>query len=637
MILDILWMFLCVSSIIFLILKKKFIRLCFLQLFYLIGVFQFINVSTFGQYTLFSRMNHAEYGRIFTWIAGHVWYCLFFLVLNVLVLGIVLNTEKLKWLTLIDNVQFEMSEVQVRITAIVSGVFLAKSQAFGFLWLEITNRISPYLKDEISFFLMFFVVLLLFVRSFYLALILFLVAYGIADADYFSTNILNKHIDFTALARMDIDMIKMSLSVVPKLVYKSVIALIISGLIFSTIHRKYRSMLLQNRWLCICLVFVAVFASVRHFGVYRACAKILKSSYKVCVYMFTSPQDLLDKLGANDRYVMMNEVETISDKPNNLVVVYCESFDKNFLDEHYFKHETQGLRKLLQSNFKLYENYRSVNGSGWTIGALYSTQTGWPTFFKINGNKIFDNLQNAQVPSYAGVLKKAGYRTMFLSNSKLKFGGTGNLMSLLGYEIVEGAESYSKMTTRWGVHDEALFRKAKEKYKELSGDGRPFHMGLLTVDTHFSSGLPDETMIDKVSCEVKYPSHEFTIATLDHLLKDFVSWIEAQPNADNTVVVIMGDHPMMGNEKNTPIIKKLNSKDGRPVLFMVNREISGYDMNSMMGFYDIPQVMLNLANVKSNVCFSKQLLKGMSPSFVNKNSEIFTVLNRKLFFMPAAQ
>ena len=81
-----------------------------------------------------------------------------------------------------------------------------------------------------------------------------------------------------------------------------------------------------------------------------------------------------------------------------------------------------------------------------------------------------------------------------------------------------------------------------------------------------------------VTTNIPDGTHEFALASLDYLLGDFVEFGEAKE----------------------------------------------------LAYYDIPQIILNLAEVKHNAKFSKELFPQMGEKFVADNKELFTSLNLKL-------
>lgn len=282
-----------------------------------------------------------------------------------------------------------------------------------------------------------------------------------------------------------------------------------------------------------------------------------------------------------------------------------------------------------------------LKGAHWTTGALYATQTGLPTFFfenyfykhkKVN-NSIFsddDNIYANKAVSWAKVLKKAGYDNWFMSNSNLNFSGTGKIMEALGYKTIEVQVKNDNRKSEWGPYDKNLFDKAKEKYVELNNGSKPFNLTLLTIDMHFPNGVQDNYLIPYIDKSIKFDSHEFSVASADYLLYNFIDFIKKNDKNNNTAIVVMGDHCMMGNKKITPIVGKLKNKKHR-ILFMTNKKINEYQPNDKIYFYDIPKIMLEVAGVNTNAKFPKDIIKNISPSYILKNQELFTVLNEKLY------
>ena len=132
------------------------------------------------------------------------------------------------------------------------------------------------------------------------------------------------------------------------------------------------------------------------------------------------------------------------------------------------------------------------------------------------------------------------------------------MMNMLGYDIKDFKQfnvPFSK--TGWGVHDKDLFEQAKIEYDKLMKQQKPFNLTLLTVDTHFTKGVPDERLTNIVSKQFSMDKIEYSVNSLDYLINDFYQYIKKQPNFENTEIIILGDHPLMGNEDNTPAIKQL--------------------------------------------------------------------------------
>lgn len=469
------------------------------------------------------------------------------------------------------------------------------------------------------------------VRNRKIFLLCLVCAFILAAGDCLTQDILSKPIDYLTLVSLDSTMLAKAFTVIPQTLLVCGFVGVLGIWFFSRwhclVHVKGRKFF---PWGFLVFVLLANWQTY-YYGTWEAYWELAKSAVRVYSYKDCSFQDILQKLNCQKKYVSLADAQCKVTNPQNLIVIYCESFDKNFLNEKLFPYETAHLRDMVHSGYGLYGGYNAVEGSTATISALYATETGLPTFFEATDhNRIFMSLKNFLVPSYAGVLQKCGYKNVFLTNCEAEFGGTGALMRMLGYEEVAGAETYSYRTTNWGVHDCEVFATAKKKYLELTQGNRPFNMTMLTVDTHFPKGLPDADMRQYVDSHVEYPSHEYTVATLDYLLWDFVQWLKNQPGAEKTAVVILGDHNMMGSEESTKIKKKLHSIPEQAVLLMSNRVLPGKQISSDLAFYDMPKIMLSLCGVTTDATFSKDLWPNLCAKDISDNKELFTVLNMKL-------
>ena len=85
----------------------------------------------------------------------------------------------------------------------------------------------------------------------------------------------------------------------------------------------------------------------------------------------------------------------------------------------------------------------------------------------------------------------------------------------------------------------------------------------------------------------------------------------------------------MGDFRHTPIIKKFDNKPRR-VALLTNKPIADFDKADELAYYDLPHIILNLAEVKHNAKFSVDIFHNMSEKFVAENKELFTSLNLKL-------
>ena len=464
-----------------------------------------------------------------------------------------------------------------------------------------------------------------------------LFGYFLAVIDLLSYKMLKHHIDYFTLSRIDWSMIEMAKDVVPKYFYGSIFVTVLVILICWYLSQNIHAATLKNRKISVlifCLSVIMVFTSKTSV----AYKNIVYSAFKMNKYEFYSLSDVLVDLKSSKQYKFNEDI--VSLKGKNLVFIYCESLENGFLNKNDFPVEMPMLTSLVEKGWYSFTNYKCLPGSSWTVGALYATQTSLPAFFtgvygkghkwmEAGGNNIFKSVSQTKAVSWASVLEKAGYKNLFLSSGDLDFAGTGNIMRLLGYKTKDFKSILQSKNTAWGMHDYDLFEMAKKEYDYLKNTGEPFNLTLLTVDTHFPKGIPDGRMKNLVNTGLDKDSHEFTLATIDYLIGDFVEYIERNDFQRDTVIVICGDHLMMGDSKTTPIVQKLDA-NSRRILFMTNQKTRDYGINDEVAFFDIPHIVLNLLGVEHNAYFSRDLFEDMSEEFILNNKEQFAILNSKL-------
>lgn len=72
----------------------------------------------------------------------------------------------------------------------------------------------------------------------------------------------------------------------------------------------------------------------------------------------------------------------------------------------------------------------------------------------------------------------------------------------------------------------------------------PFNLTMLTVDTHFEDGYECEL------CPDTFGKNQYAnvMACSSKQVKAFVDWVSEQDFAENTTIVISGDHPTMDSD-----------------------------------------------------------------------------------------
>lgn len=265
----------------------------------------------------------------------------------------------------------------------------------------------------------------------------------------------------------------------------------------------------------------------------------------------------------DDNYVDPKSVGvTFPEQKRNLIYIYLESVENTFADEkHGGAFEEDVIPELTELSNKN-ENFSgdhetlnggvSLNGTGWTVAAMFAQSSGLPLLIPIEGNSM--NEQNSFLPgltTIGDILKDAGYTQSLVLGSDANFGGRKLFYTQHGsYDIFD--YYYSKDQGQipedyhvfWGYEDKKLFEFAKQHLLEVSASEKPFNMTILTVDTHFEDGFVCE------ECQETFGDDQYAnvMACSSKRVVEFVNWIQEQDFYENTTIVISGDHPTMDSD-----------------------------------------------------------------------------------------
>ncbi|SCY08847.1 Phosphoglycerol transferase MdoB [Lachnospiraceae bacterium XBB2008] len=260
-----------------------------------------------------------------------------------------------------------------------------------------------------------------------------------------------------------------------------------------------------------------------------------------------------------ERYIDPEQVYITVDNPKNLLIIYVESLETTYASvadggKQPKNNYIPGLTRLATENTNFSNTpglggWHAVNGTTWTYSALFSTTLGIPFSFPVQGNEAGDDCA-AGVVGLGNILEANEYRQMFLCGSDADFAGRAAFFRNHGdYEIYDyfSAESdryFDKgRVVWWGFEDKYLYEIAKDRLNDLYESGDRFNLTMLTVDTHHVSGYVCDL------CDDEYPDQLANVVVCaDRQLCDFIDWCKEQPFYEDTVIVIMGDHPRMDKD-----------------------------------------------------------------------------------------
>ncbi len=244
----------------------------------------------------------------------------------------------------------------------------------------------------------------------------------------------------------------------------------------------------------------------------------------------------------------------------NLILIYLESIDYGVL-KTVFKDEEIELIKIAKENLA-FSNYQAGHNQDWTQAALLATTTGIPYTLMNNIRRYLPKFETLeQIPiglntfaknaySIFEILKNNGYSVFFLEGASIIFSGTDIFLKdhglkeneICGLEQIEEKYEYKQIKDWWGIEDKYSYKIFKENILKLS-QKQPFFAVMITLDTHFGEYKGNR----KASKEVT-KNNIVNLRQASILVNDFVNWLKKQSFSKDTTLVIVGDHPRMGNE-----------------------------------------------------------------------------------------
>lgn len=242
----------------------------------------------------------------------------------------------------------------------------------------------------------------------------------------------------------------------------------------------------------------------------------------------------------------------------NLICIYLESMETTYASKEAGGYQVvnymPGLTRLAEenisfSNTRKLGGHHAVVGAGGTTAALFSTTTGVPYTMPVESADIAAACGSfaSGITGLGDVLKAQGYAQEFMCGSDAAFGGRKLYFTQHGdYEIFDLFTAREKgyvpqdYSVWWGFEDFRLFEMAKDEITRLSAGEQPFNFTMLTVDLHHIGGY-----VCPYCGDTYEPDTANVVACTDRQVTEFVDWCSRQPFYENTVIVILGDHPRM--------------------------------------------------------------------------------------------
>lgn len=231
-------------------------------------------------------------------------------------------------------------------------------------------------------------------------------------------------------------------------------------------------------------------------------------------------------------------------QPRNLVLIYVESLQNKFVRPE------RPLAKWRDQHTSA-RRFITLPGTQWTLGGMLASQCGLPLM--PTGWRGRNNFDETQAPlrgatCLGDVLRAAGFETAFVGGADPAFAGKQYFLHEHGFNHVYGRDDirtqmngYQWPEGWWGAEDHTMLAFATQVLDDLERSRKPFFLSLLTLDTHGPNGHPsrhcppphaEHRMMDIFDCSLS-------------AVEAFLAELERRGRLTDTVVVLMGDHPLM--------------------------------------------------------------------------------------------
>ena len=241
------------------------------------------------------------------------------------------------------------------------------------------------------------------------------------------------------------------------------------------------------------------------------------------------------------------------EKCPNVVVILNESWSRFLLEMD--KGEKLDLLCSLRNHIAedlLFENIQSVRN-----GTIYSIET-------VTMSMPYDKFFNSRYrfhrfdASIAHPFKQSGYTTAFITGMDPTWENVKEGLSYQSFDTIIGRQNIlhsidNSTTSAIGVYDEFLYEYIGEHLDRGAKSGKPQFVVALTTTNHPPFTYPDNMQLPPLTDE--WYSSPYLVGSEDVLRKyglgaqysnkclgDFLTGLKASQHADNTILLVVGDH-----------------------------------------------------------------------------------------------
>ncbi len=314
---------------------------------------------------------------------------------------------------------------------------------------------------------------------------------------------------------------------------------------------------------------------------------------------------------------VLGEYFELKEEKPNIVFIMVEGLGRDFVGEGA---EYEGFTPFLDSLTKkslYWEN--CLSNTGRTFGVLPSLLGSLP--FGKSGFMELEKYPNKL--TLFSILKNNGYHTSFLQGTNSSFDGVDRFLTSesvdfvldkSGFGVNYNMQAEDAAGSSWGYPDKELFKKAMSLPREKEQPRMEVYM---TISTHEPFIPPQqdfyEDKVEKILSKSGYSSRKLKIiekndnvfATLlytDDALKYAFEAYKKQPNYENTIFVVTGDHRLI------PIPQRNNiSRFHVPLIIYSPLLKETRKMSALSSHFDVTPTLLALLEQKYEMKMPKKV------------------------------
>lgn len=291
---------------------------------------------------------------------------------------------------------------------------------------------------------------------------------------------------------------------------------------------------------------------------------------------------------ATERSLLRHVYNGQTPKKLNVVLVINESFGSTYidsLDNRRGESISPNIDRLAKDGL-LFTNVYATGDR--TVRGLEALLT---SFAPIPGISTARRNGSEGMNSMPYLLRQFGYKSAFLYAGDGRFDNMGHFWETIGFDNVWDERDFAEkgFKTVWGYADEHLYKEASNRLDQMTKDGQPAFLAMLTVSNHRPYTYPE----GRISKNPNDKNRTNAATYADWAFGDFVDSARGKSWFDNTVFIFVGDHgPKVNGSAHVPV-------DGFrvPLLFYAPKHIAAARNGTLGSSLDMAPTLMGLLGI----------------------------------------